>query len=181
MGVSDLIERIERDGRERVAAIDAERDRQVAEIQQRAAVEAEALVDSSAAAARREAEQLVRQAEGVARLMLRNARLAARWCLVDRVLAMALERFRQLPEYQSRLAELVRSAQSAGGTVAVGVEDASVLREGGLKVEVAPIKGGAIVSYQRYDKDHTLDSMIEDVRRERLAPLVTELFPTDGN
>lgn len=176
-GRHELLARVRIEGGQRVAEIDAERDRLVDEARRRAAAEVAEVERAAAERTQREAGQIVERARSEARLIRRNAELAARWRLVDRAIKDAAERFRRDPEYAGRLAALVRRHAEKDSPVVAGAADVAALRAAGVKAEAGGIAAGAVITVGRRDLNFSLEAMAEDVRETAVADIARALFP----
>ncbi len=175
-GREELIARIERDGKERIAAIGFERENAVAAIRQRTAEQVRELEQTAAQSARLEAQQLVERAQSAARLKVRNARLAARWRVIDRVIEEAIRRIRGGTHYRKRLADLVNTYGGSGAVAVVSAEDAADLRTSGHRPEIGQVYAGVVIRLGQRDLNLTLDSLAAEVKDAEAGRISDVLF-----
>ncbi|MFO7651861.1 MAG: hypothetical protein R6X13_11045 [bacterium] len=175
-GRDELIARIRQEGRQRVAEVDAARDRAVEELRERSARETEALERSAAERTQREAAQVVARARSEARLSRRNARLTARWQSIERVIADAVVRFKGEAGYGERLATLVKQHAPAGSTVVAAAADVASLRSAGVKAEPGPMTAGAVISVGKRDLNFSIEAVSGEVREAMVSDIARALF-----
>jgi vacuolar-type H+-ATPase subunit E/Vma4 len=175
-GRDELIARIRQEGRQRVAEIDAERDRAVEELRGRSAREIEALEHSAVERTQREAAQVVERARSEARLSRRNARLTARWRSIERVVDDAVARLKGEAGYGELLAALVRQHAPAGSTVVAAAADVAGLRSAGVKVEPGSMNAGAVISVGKRDLNFSIEAVSGEVREAMVSDIARVLF-----
>jgi vacuolar-type H+-ATPase subunit E/Vma4 len=176
-GSDELLARIEAEGRDRIAAIDAERDRSVAEIRERASKEVSELERSAAARSRHESEQILERTRSEVRLMERNARLSARWRVIERVMQDAVTHFRSDAGYAERLTALVRRHATTGGTVTAAEPDVPLLAKAGIKAKAGQFTAGAVIATDRGALNFSVEALSAEVRESVVGDIAAVLFP----
>lgn len=180
MGRDRLIEKIKGDGKEQVAAVNAQTQQRVAEISERLAREVSQLEAQYRERIQRETRLITERARSRARLEERKTLLAAKWEVIDQALSQAGERFVKDPEYASLVKAIVeKHGRGAGSVVRLSERDRAGLGKG-LKVklgEAAPIKGGAVIEVQREVLSFALDDALAALRDRLARELAQMLFP----
>ena len=180
MGTSELVEKILADGRGRVAAVAAERDRTVAEIRDRAAGEVAAIESDCEERSRRDCGAIVERARSQARLGRRNAVLAARWRVLDLVVRRAQEKVLAGPGYADAVLELVKKYARSDSVVRLSPADSQSLgvRLGKALGEPAPIAGGVLIRTGKEELNFSLAEALSGLRDELARDLSRMLFPS---
>ncbi len=147
MGSEELLAAIRADTEARVRQIESERDAAVKEIEARAravaaAIESEARRQTDASVA-----ALLDRARGKARLLVRNAVLAARWRVLRCVVTTAEQRVLSDPEYPELVSELVARYAKKDAVVTMSQLDSERL---GARLAVQPqvsvgVVGGVVI------------------------------------
>jgi vacuolar-type H+-ATPase subunit E/Vma4 len=181
MGATELLEKIRLDGRARVAAVEAERNRTLGEVEARTRSEVAAIEAEGRARGSREATAIVERAQSSARLVKRNAVLAARWEVMDRVAGLARERVLADPDYPAMVCRLVK--RHAGPDSVARLSEQDTLRFGG-KVgatlgKPAAIAGGVLIEAGRQQMSFSLSDTLAAGRDEEAARLSEILFAGD--
>jgi len=178
MGTNELVEKILADGRTRVAAIAAERDKVVAETRQRAAAEVAAIESDFAGRSRRECEAILERARGRARLEQRNAVLAARWQVLDLAVKRAQEKFLADRGYADFIVGLVKKNARPGSVALLSEADARSFgaRLGTKLGEPVPMSGGVLVRTGKVEMNFSLDVALSELRDELARDLSQLLF-----
>lgn len=178
MGATELLERIREDGRERVRAIEADRERELAEIAARRNAAKAELESEFRERREREVARILERARSRARLNRRKAVLAARWRVIDRVFGRARELLQADPDYPNLLKEL--AGRYGGDGVVVSLSPADTDKHGGkLGVrfgEPVDITGGLLARSGRKVVDCSLDEALEAMRGELAPAIARELF-----
>ena len=178
MGTNELVEKILADGRTRVAAIAAERDKVVAETRQRAAAEVAAIESDFAGRSRRECEAILERARGRARLERRNAVLAARWRVLDLAVRRAQERYLADPGYADFMVALVKKNARPDSVVLLSESDARSFgtRLGTKLGEPLPLAGGVLIRTGKVELNFSLAEALSALRDELARDLSQILF-----
>ena len=162
-GIEKITGRIEADGAQEIAAIQAGAQRQADEIAARYAAQARRESEDILARGRRAADERVERLASVAQLDARKLELAAKQEMLKKAYDLALEKLETLPDEQAvaLLADLaVRASATGGEQVILSQKDrarygkAAVTRaneklgDGRLTLsqETRPIRGGLILS-----------------------------------
>ena len=178
MGTNELVEKILADGKARVAAIAAERDRAVADTRKRSAAEVAVIESDSAERSRRDCDAILERARSQARLHHRNAVLAARWQVLDRAVGRALEKVLADPGYADSIVRLVK--QHAGPESVASLSEADTRSFGknlGTMVgEPLPIAGGVMIRTGKEELNFSLAEALSALRDELARDLSQILF-----
>jgi vacuolar-type H+-ATPase subunit E/Vma4 len=179
MGTNELVEKILADGKQRVAAIAAERDRAVAETRKRSAAEVAVIESDCAERSRRDCDAILERARSQARLQRRNAVLAARWQVLDRAVGRAQEKVLADHGYADSIVRLVK--QHAGPESVASLSEADTRSFGmslGTKVgEPLPIPGGVMIRTGKEELNFSLAEALSALRDELARDLSRMLFP----
>jgi vacuolar-type H+-ATPase subunit E/Vma4 len=180
MGTNELVEKILADGKQRVAAIAAERDRAVAETQKRSASEVAAIESDSAERSKRECEAVLERARSRARMEKRNAVLAARWQVLDRAVKRAQDRVLADPGYADFIVTLVKKYARPDSVTSLSEADSRSLGTRlGMKLgEPLPIAGGAMIRTGKEELNFSLGEALPALRDELARDLSQILFKT---
>jgi vacuolar-type H+-ATPase subunit E/Vma4 len=181
MGTNELVEKILADGRARAAAVAAERDRAVAETQKRSAAAVAAIESDCSERSRRDCDAILERARSQARLLRRNAVLAARWQVLDRVVERAQEKVLADPGYADSIAKLVK--RHAGPESVASLSQADSRSFGprlGVKLgEPSAIAGGAIIRTGKEELNFSLSEALSGLRDEHTRDLSQILFEAE--
>jgi vacuolar-type H+-ATPase subunit E/Vma4 len=177
MGAGELLEKIRLDGRERVAAVEAERVREVEEITRHRDAELGALEREFGERTSHLVMRIGERARSQARLERRKALLAAQWQVVDRVLGRARAMLLDDPDYPGLLKQL--AAQHVGAVVRLSKTDTERFgRDFKDRLgEPADVAGGLLVVQGRQVTDLSLDEVFVESRGDLALAIVRELFP----
>jgi vacuolar-type H+-ATPase subunit E/Vma4 len=178
MGTSELVEKILAEGKVRVAAIAAERDRAVAETRKRSAAEVAVIESDCAERSRRDSDAILERARSQARLQRRNAVLAARWQVLDRAVGRAQERVLADAGYADSIVRLVK--QHAGPESVASLSELDTRSFGtrlGVKVgEPLSIPGGVMIRTGKEELNFSLAEALSALRDELARDLSQILF-----
>jgi len=178
MGTNELVEKILADGKARVAAIAAERDRAVADTRKRSAAEIAVIESDCAERSRRDCDAILERARSQARLQRRNAVLAARWQVLDRAVGRAQKKVLADPGYADSVVTLVK--QHAGPESVASLSDADARSFGtrlGTKVgEPLPMAGGVMIRTGKEELNFSLAEALSALRDELARDLSQILF-----
>ena len=178
MGTNELVEKILADGKARVAAIAAERDRAVADTRKRSAAEVAVIESDCAERSRRDCDAIIERAHSQARLQNRNAVLAARWQVLDRAVGRAQEKVLADPGYADSIVRLVK--QHAGPESVTSLSEADTRAFGtslGTMVgEPLPIAGGVMIRTGKEELNFSLAEALSALRDELARDLSQVLF-----
>ena len=178
MGTNELVEKILADGKARVVAIAAERDRAVVDVRERSAAAVAAIESESAERARRECSAIMERARGRARLEMRNAVLAARWQVLDRAVRRAQERVLADPGYADSIIRLVRKHARTESVASLSEADARSFgaRLGTKLGEPVSIAGGVMIRTGKEELNFSLAEALSALRDELARDLSQVLF-----
>jgi len=179
MGTNELVEKILADGRERVAAIAAERDCAVAETRKRSAAEAAAIESDYAERSRRDCGAIIERARSQARLQQRNTVLAARWQVLDRAVGRAQEKVLADHGYADFVIGLVKKNARPDSVALLSEADA---RSFGARLdtklgEPLSITGGVMIRTGKEELNFSLAEALLALRDELACDLSGILFP----
>ena len=181
MGASELLEKIRLDGRERVREIETQSERKLAELAEQRDKELAELKQEFAERIEQARRLILDRARSHAALEKRKRLLAARWQVIDRVLAQAGRKLPDDPDYPELLVELAERYAGNGAEVRLSSADAGKHADR-LKVktgEPADISGGLLVVSGRQVTDCSLDELLSARRGELAALVINELFPEE--
>jgi len=178
MGTSELVEKILADGKARVAAIAAERDRAVAETQKRSAAEVAVIESDCAERSRRDGDAVLERARSQARLLRRNAVLAARWQVLDRAVERAQEKVLKDPGYAGSIARLVKQHGRPESVASLSEADTRLFGPHlGVKLgQPAAIAGGVIIRTGKEELNFSLSEALSGLRDDHTRDLSQILF-----
>ena len=178
MGTNELVEKIRVDSRERVAGINAERDRTVAETRARAAAEVAAIESENAERSRRECGAILERARGRARLERRNAVLTARWLVLDHVVRRAQDRLLADPGYADLVLQLVKKHARPDSMVRLSEADSRSFgaRLGKTLGTPASMTGGLLIQTGKEGLNFSLAEALSALREELARDLSQILF-----
>jgi vacuolar-type H+-ATPase subunit E/Vma4 len=178
MGTSELVQKILADGKAREANIAAERDRTIAEADSRAAAEGAAIEAERAERTRREATAILEQARGRARLQHRNAVLAARWQVLERVVQRAQDKVRADRGYPAFITGIVKKYARPDSVVSLSEPDSRSFGAGmGVPLgDPAPIAGGAMIRTGKEELNFSLYEALSGLRDGLAHDLSRVLF-----
>jgi vacuolar-type H+-ATPase subunit E/Vma4 len=178
MGTNELVEKILTDGKARVTAIAAERDRAIAETQKRSAAEVAAIEADWAERTRRECDAVLERARGRARLEQRNAVLSARWQVLDRAVRRAHEKVFADPGYADAVVQLVKKYGRPDSVARLSEADSRSFgaRLGKTLGEPAPLAGGVLIQTGKVELNFSLDVALSELRDELARDLSETLF-----
>jgi vacuolar-type H+-ATPase subunit E/Vma4 len=178
MGTNELVEKIRADSRERVAGINAERDRTVADTRTRAAAEVAVIESESGERSRRECGAILERARGRARLERRNAVMAARWQVLDLVARRAQDKLLADPGYADLVLQLVKKYARPDSVVRLSEADSRSfgVRLGKTSGKPAPIAGGVLIQTGKVGLNFSLTETLSALREELARDLSQILF-----
>jgi vacuolar-type H+-ATPase subunit E/Vma4 len=180
MGATELLARLRSDAQARVERIKIEQEQAVREVTARAEAEAERIRTENRRQADHEVERVLERAHGRARLLVRNATLAARWQVLQRVMAAAERSVLSDPGYPALIGGLVSRHAGDGAVVHLSAEDTR--RFGGTlrtkPAEPVSITGGVVIQFGRRALSFVLRDAIEELCESRSSDLGRVLFGT---
>jgi vacuolar-type H+-ATPase subunit E/Vma4 len=178
MGTNELVEKILADGKSRVAAIAAERDRAVAEARKRSAAEVAVIESDCAERSRRECDAIIERARSQARLQRRNAVLAGRWQVLDRAVGLAQEKVLTDSGYADSVIGLVKKNAGPDSVARLSEADARSFgaRLGTKLGEPLPIAGGVMIRTGKEELNFSLSEALVGLRDEHTRDLSQILF-----
>jgi len=178
MGTNELVQKILADGSAKVAAIGAERDKAVAEIQKRSASEVAAVESDWEGRSKRDCEAVLERARSRARMEKRNAVLAARWQVLDRAVKRAEEKVLADPRYADFVAAIVKKHARPESVVSLSEADTSAFGNRlGVKLgEPVPISGGVMIRSGKEELNFALGEAMTSLRDELARDLSQILF-----
>lgn len=183
MGVADLLERVRFEGKNRVTAVEANRDEQLAAIAARRDAEITELEREFAERSELETRLTRDRARSWAALERRKALLEARWRAIDAVLLQARERLPGEDDYFELLSGLASRYAVAEAMVHLSRVDTE--RYGGKLNsglgDPVDISGGLIVDIGRQVIDCSLDESLDAMRGELSAMIARELFADESD
>ena len=180
MGTNELVEKILGDGRARVAAIVAERERAVAGTRARAAAEVAAIEAETRQKTERECGAVMERARGKARLEQRNAVLAARWQVLDLAVRRAQEKLLADPAYPELIVGLVRKYARPGSVARLTSADSRLFgtRLGLPLAEPLSSAGGVLIRTGKEELNFSMGEALSALRDELARDLYRVLFPS---
>lgn len=178
MGSTELLEKIFADARAKVAAIQEEKERRLAEVEERTKSVIEKLKRESAELVNQRVRQMIERARGQAKLERRKIVLEAKWQAIDRVFSEAKKAILSSPDYPQIVAQLANRYANSDASIHLSAEDTKRWNPRvGIKLgEPAPITGGLIVRSGRMTIDLSLDTVLMVIREELSAELAAVLF-----
>ncbi len=178
MGTSELVEKIRSDGRAQVTSVEADRDRAVAEIRARAQAEVGAIESESRVRTERERSAIVERARGRARLEQRNAVVAARWMVLDRVRELAGKKITSDPGYPELVSRLVQKHARPESEVRLSEADTRAFgaRLGKKTGKPAAIAGGVLIRTGKQELNFSLSEGLQALGDSLAAELSRILF-----
>ncbi len=177
MGIELLTDKIVSEAREKAEEVLAQAHARTEEIRQSAAKTVAQLEASARESVEKETRAILERARSRVRLQRRNALLAARWRVIDRVLAAGREAVLSDPGYADTLANLVRRYRDHGWSVYISEQDERLYGKNLGTAGRAAISGGAVFKRERVEIDLSLDSVIAQIREELAGRLAQILFP----
>lgn len=179
MGTKELVDKILADARKRVAAIDAEREREVKEIEERLKQTEERLKREQKERIEKRVSVILENKRSRARLEAKKILLEAKWNVIEKICEKAKDAIVKSPQYGSILKRLVEKYADDDATVHLSENDRARLGSQ-LRVklgEPVPISGGLIIRKEKEEIDLSLDSALNLAREELLTELAQTLFP----
>ena len=178
MGTNELVEKILADGKQRVAAIVAERDRAVAETRRRSAAEIAVIESDRAERVRRDCDAILERTRSRARMQQRNAVLAARWQVLDRAVRLAQEKVLADPGYADFVIGLVKKNARPDSVALLSESDSRSFgaRLGAKLGERLPIAGGVMIRTGKEELNFSLAEALLALRDELARDLSRILF-----
>lgn len=178
MGSTELLEKILADTRAKVAAIQEEKERRLAEIAQRTKSVIEKLKRESAELVNERVQRMIERTRSQAKIERRKIVLEAKWQVIDFVFSEAKKAILSSPDYPQIVANLARRYASPGASVYLSPADTKRWDAvAGIKIgEPAPITGGLIVRSGRMAIDLSLDTVLMLIREELSPELAAVLF-----
>jgi vacuolar-type H+-ATPase subunit E/Vma4 len=183
MGSEQLLGRIRSDGRDKVARVEAERDREVTGIRERFASEVKELEREFGERIERETRQELERAKSRARLDARKELLRARWQVIGEVFDRAGKQVLDDKEYPRLLEQLVGRFATGDARVRFSARDQERLgKKLGVKTgDSADISGGLVVEQGRQFLDFSVGESLGAIRDELAPKLAQQLFPGPEN
>lgn len=192
-GIERITDRIAEDVRQETAQIEAQAEKDAANIMAR--YEAQAAKESAEIVARgqKNADERVERLGSVARLEAKKVILAAKQEMVGEAFTLALEKLCNLPEgeYIALLSKLAAGASKTGreqvilsqkdrtrfGKQVVTRANELLGAKGGLKLseEVRPLKGGLVLQGDRVEVNCSFETLVR-LQREETAALVAQVL-----
>lgn len=168
MGTNELVEKILADGKQRAAAIAAERDRAVAEMRKRSAAEVAAIESEAGERSRRDCDAILERARSRARLEKRNAVLAARWQVLDRAVGRSQEKVLADAGYPDFVIGVVKKHARPGSVASLSEADG---RSFGARLdaklgEPVLIAGGVMIRTGKEELNFSLGEALSELRDE---------------
>lgn len=178
MGSTELLEKIFADAQAKVAAIQEEKERRRAEVEERTKSVIEKLKRKSAELVNERVRQMIERARSQAKLERRKIVLEAKWQLIDRVFSEAKRAILSSPDYPQIVAQLAKSYATPEVSIHLSAEDTKRWNPRvGIKLgEPTPITGGLIVRSGRMTIDLSLDTVLMLIREELSPELAAVLF-----
>jgi V/A-type H+-transporting ATPase subunit E len=178
MGTNELVEKILSDGRAKVTAIAAERDKAVAEVQKRSDSEAAAVESDCTERSKRDCEAVLERARSRARMEKRNAVLAARWQVLDRAVKRAEEKLLTSPGYADFVTAIVKKYARPESVASLSEADTRAFgaRVGAKLGEPAAISGGVMIRTGKEELNFALGEALLSLRDELARELSQILF-----
>lgn len=189
MAITDILERIGADAAEEAAVIVGAAEAEAARIVSAAESALAAEQRTALSAAERDSAAEAATLLANARLAARDALLAEKHCLAERVLARAEDALAALPddEYAELIAAGVARAAAGGETLAIAAADATrlggladALAKRGVRVtpasSPAPITRGVLLTGDRMRVEVSPAALVADRRDELLLVAARELF-----
>jgi vacuolar-type H+-ATPase subunit E/Vma4 len=178
MGTNELVEKILADGKQRAAAIAAERDRAISETRKRSAAEVATIESDSAERSRRDCDAILERARSRARLEKRNAVLAARWQVLDRAVRRAEEKVLADPGYADFMIKLIKEHARTGSVASLSEADTRSFgaRLGTKLGDPLAIAGGMMLRTGKVGLNFSLDVALLELRDELARDLSQILF-----
>ncbi|MEO0019347.1 MAG: V-type ATP synthase subunit E [candidate division WOR-3 bacterium] len=179
MGTKELVDKILADARERVAAIDAEREKEIKEIEERLKQTEERLIREQRERVEKRVGVILENAKSKARLEAKKILLEAKWRVIEKICERARDAILKNPEYVAILKRLLEKYAGADATVHLSENDrARFGSQLGTKLgEPVPISGGAIIRKGKEEIDLSLDSILNLAKEELITELAQTLFP----
>ncbi|MFO7675167.1 MAG: V-type ATP synthase subunit E family protein [bacterium] len=178
MGAGELLDKIRQDGRERVAGVEAEREREAAEVARRRDSELGELERQFGERIGRETGLIAERARSRGGLDRRKAILTAKWEVIDRAFDRARERILADDEYPALLETIVAQYRDRKPEVRLSRVDRERFgaRFGARLGEPADISGGLHVVFDRHVVDYSLDEALSALRDELASAIAGQLF-----
>ncbi len=178
MGTNELVEKILADGRTKVAAVVAERDKAVAEVRSRADAEVAAIESDCAERSKQGREVVLERARSRARMEKRNAVLAARWQVLDRAVKRAEQKLLGDPGYADLVTGIVKKYARPESVVSLSATDTRAFgaRVGAKLGEPSPISGGVMIRTGKEEMNFALGEALLSLREDLARDLSRTLF-----
>gem|GEM_PF-706533 len=189
MGTTELIEKIYTDARAKVAAIQEDKKRKLAEIDQRTQLTIDRLKRESTERLEERVRAIHDRARSQAQLEGRKVILKAKWQVIDTVLEEAKKAILSSPDYPKIIEMLVKKYAPTQASVHLSAEDSKRWDKiAGIKIgEPVPITGGVIIRSAaagrltgKEEIDLSLDTVLSQVREELSTELAAILFTPEG-
>jgi len=179
VGTKELIDKILGDAHEKVAAIDAEREKEVKEIEERLKQTEERLTREQKERIEKWVGVILENARSRARLEAKKILLEAKWRVIEKVCEKARDAIVKSPEYRAILKRLIEKYAGPDATIHLSENDkARFGSQLGAKLgEPVPIAGGLIIRQGKEEIDLSLDSILNLVKEELITDLSQILFP----
>ncbi len=185
MSTAALVEKIRSDGQARVAGINNNRDKKIAEIEERLANEVNELEQEYQERIERETRLIKERVGSRARLEQRKNLLAAKWEVIERVLESAQTQVLEDEKYPQLIKDIVERYAPSDSVVRLSAADTEKFgRKLGVELgEPAGIKGGVIIEKkkQRQILDFSVEETLGAIREELASELAGLLFPESGS
>ncbi len=185
MGTAELIEKIYADARLKVTAIQEEKKRALAEIEQRTQNVIETLKREIAERREQRIQAMNEQARSQAQLEGRKIVLEAKWQVIDSVGTEAKKAILSSPDYPKIIEKIVKKYASPQSSIHLSPNDTKRWGKvaGITPGEPAPITGGVIIRLAaaghvagKEELDLSLDTILNQVREEFCTELAAILF-----
>lgn len=185
MGTAELIEKINADARLKVTAIQEEKKRTLAEIEQRTQKVIETLKREIAERREQRIRAINERARSQAQLEGRKIVLEAKWQVIDLVCTEAKRVILSSPDYPQIIETLVKKYASTKSSIHLSPNDTKRWSKvaGITPGEPAPITGGVIIRVSaaghvagKEELDLSLDTILNQVREEFCTELAAILF-----
>ncbi len=185
MGTTELLEKIYTDARAKVAAIQEDKKRKLAEIAQRTQMAIDRLKRESTERLEERVRAIHDRVRSQAQLEGRKVILEAKWQVIDTVLEKAKKAILSSPDYPKIIEMLVKKYAPDQASVHLSAEDSKRWDKiAGIKTgEPVPITGGVIIRSAaagrftgKEEIDLSLDTIVSQLREELSTELAAILF-----
>lgn len=178
MSAGALVDKIAADARRTADAISREAADAVASVAARSRDRAEQLEADARLRTEHEAAAILERARSQARLLRRNAIMAARWQAIDAVVQQAVQLLTSADDYRQTLVALAGRYAGDGGSVHFSDRDTPAMREllGARVGTSVAIAGGLVIRNRSRQLDYSVDVLLAVARRHLSADLARVLL-----